>query len=109
MAVLTPVRIVYFGRLCRIVFKYRILRKINRPDSSSNPSHPPPHIYAQKASPIFLPERLVCFLPSFLTRRGAVDLFNYKCIELFNDSFYSFFAFNSYNNYTLRSSDYSVA
>ena len=30
-------------------------------------------------------------------------------IFLFNDSFNSFFTFNSYNNYTGRSSDYSVA
>ena len=57
----------------------------------------------------FYRKGLFVFLPSFLTRRRAVDLFNYKCIELFNDSFYSFFAFNSNYNYTLRSSDYSVA
>lgn len=75
MAALNPVRIVYLDGLYRIVFKYRILRRISSPDSP-NPPNLRIHIYAQKASPIFLPERLVCFLPSFLTKRGAVDLFN---------------------------------
>lgn len=75
MATLNPVRIVYLddcaGSFSNIAFSGRqtapILLQI--------PPILPPHIYAQKASPIFLPERLVCFLPSFLTRRGAVDLF----------------------------------
>ena len=75
MATSNPVRIVYLDKLYRIVFKYRILRKISSPDFS-NPPNLHIHIYAQKASPIFLPERLICFLPSFLTKRGAVDLFN---------------------------------
>ena len=75
MAALNPVRIVYLadytGLFSTIVFSGRI----SSPDSS-NPPNLHIHIYAQKASPIFLPERLVCFLPSFLTKRGAVDLFN---------------------------------
>lgn len=75
MAALNPVRIVYLDDYTGLFFKYRILRRISSPNSS-NPPNLYIHIYAQKASPIFLPERLVCFLPSFLTKRGAVDLFN---------------------------------
>ncbi|EEC98355.1 hypothetical protein PRABACTJOHN_00238 [Parabacteroides johnsonii DSM 18315] len=57
----------------------------------------------------FYRKGLFVFCPLFSRKEEqSIYLIN-KCIELFNDSFNSFFAFNSNYNYTLRSSDCSVA